>query len=128
MNWIRTRPSFLPTSYTSHIPDISLHAASEILPKYKLESAKVVERANPAWETLTWRLDLRRVVLASPLDAGSVKQAAEGILAHEELFECEDMLVEVLVASEEVKKVVEEVVREWEQEKRRTRCRVVMSS
>jgi len=86
-----------------------------------MEIAKVLEQANPAWETLTWRLDLRRVVLGSPLDAGLVKAAAEGLLAHEEMYECEEMLAEFLVASEEVKKVVEEVVREKE---RRTRCRV----
>ena len=93
-----------------------------------MEIAKVLEQANPAWETLTWRLDLRRVVFASPSDAGLVKAAAEGIFAHEEMFACEMMYVEVLVASEEVRKVVEEVVREWEKEERRSRCRVVLSS
>ena len=73
-------------------------------------------------------MDLRRVVFHSPEDAGLVTKAAEGILAQAEMFEFEDMSVEFLVASEEVKKVFEEVVREWEKEERRTRCRVVMSS
>ena len=79
-------------------------------------------------ETISWSLDFRRVVFNPPEDAGLVATAAEGILAHDEMLECTDMFVEFLVASEEVKKVVEEVVREWEKEESKTRCRVVMSA
>ncbi|KAL7412920.1 hypothetical protein BDY24DRAFT_391603 [Mrakia frigida] len=126
--WTGSRPSRLLSSRALYVTSVPLERAEMITLDSKEKSAKIVREDRRTYPTLSWKMDLRRVVLVSHGDAEIVATAARSLLGGEDRFECTDMSVEFLVASEEVGKVVEKVVREWEKEERVTRCSVVRSS
>lgn len=102
--------------------------AVEVIPALDGGSEADVEDAQ-SWDEVVLTLDLREIVLKE--GEGFVRHVEKSIIAllqeEEKWIDGPDIEVVVLVALEEVKKVVEEVVGSRRGEEKRRTCRVVKS-
>lgn len=91
-----------------------------------LDTREGHEEMEPSPPTsVTSTLDLRRLVLKSLVDPLHLELVIETMLAEEGRWAgCPEVVVDFLVASEEVRSKVDEVLAEWSQEERRTQTRV----
>lgn len=94
-----------------------------------LEGGKETDEDELEWDELVLTLDLREIVLREGDETGRwLREATTALLKEEEgWMDGSEMEVVVLVASEDVKKVVDEVVAVRRGAERRARCRVVQS-
>lgn len=112
---------------TSRICDIPLEMAVDVIAA--LEGGKETDEAEQEWDEVVLTLDLREIVLTEGDGKGRcLRDATTALLKEGEgWMDGPEMEVVVLVASEDVKKVVDEVVAVGRGKGRRARCRVVLS-